>query len=158
MRFRSSSILFFAFFFVACGSNYIEDTTIEDTPDHREILAVVEYYRSAVEQRDVEALKRVISLRYYENASTTDVDNDDYGTEQVLTKIVPVLSDHVDQVFYEIEVTDLSMQNSEAFVDYKFVLKFHYTDGEKEHWGLKRDVNRLSLEREARGWLIVSGM
>jgi len=136
----------------------IRDTNIEDTPDHREILNVVETYRTAIEQRDISALRRVISEKYYENASTTDVDTDDYGTEQVLKQIVPTMSDHVDKVFYEIVVTELTMQNSEAFVDYRYELKFHYTDGDKQHWGLKRDVNRLSLAREQRGWLIVSGM
>ena len=149
---------FLAIFLIACGPSLIRDTNIEDTPEHREILKVVETYRSAIENRDIRDLRRVISTKYYENASTTDIDTDDYGTEQVLKQIFPVLSDHVDKVFYVIEITELTMQNNEAFVDYKFELKFHYTDGEKEHWGLKQDINRLSLEREEHGWFIVSGL
>jgi len=145
-------------FLFACGPSLIPDTTIEDTPDHRAILDVVEVYRNAVEKRDIRELRRVISTKYYENASTTDVDTDDYGTDEVLKQIFPILSNHVDKVLYTIEITELTMQNDEAFVDYKYELKFHYTDGDKAHWGLKQDINRLSLEREQHGWFIVSGM
>ena len=143
---------------LACSPKHIKNTTIEDTPEHRNILAVVEMYRSAVEQRDLISLKQVISDRYYENASTTEHAQDDYGTDEVLVRIMPMLSEHVDKIFYEIEVTDIIQEEELMLVDYSYVLKFRYSDGENIKWGLKRDVNQLALEQKERGWLIVSGL
>lgn len=141
-----------------CGSKYIEGTDIEDTKRNRELLRVVETYRRAVETRDIEILQGLLSSRYYENASTTGIDSDDYGPDEMLVNVLPMLAENVDTVFYQVKVTQIRGKGAAAAVDYEFVLKFRFSDGVETRWALKSDVNQLELSQEHGAWKIVAGM
>ncbi len=141
-----------------CGPNYIGDTEIEDTPENREVLTMVEDYRRAIETRDIGTLQQLVSRRYYENASTTDVDEDDYGRDEVLVSVLPMLAESVQKVFYKVRVTSIAIRKEHALVDFEYVLKFRFLDGTKSQWALKSDVNQLELVREEGSWRILSGM
>jgi len=95
-RIMLASVLAFA----ACGPKYIENTKVIDTPENRQIADVIEKYRQAVERRDVDALKELISRRYFTGAGTTANSEDDYGYEQLEQKVLPMLRDDVKSVQY----------------------------------------------------------
>ena len=143
---------------LACGPSYIAGTEIEDTPENREILDAVESYRRSVETRDIATLQELVSRRYYENASTTDIDTDDYGRDEVLVSVLPMLAESVQKVFYQVRVMGIHLRDEQARVDFEYVLKFRYVDGAKSQWGLKSDVNQLEMVREEGSWRILSGM
>ena len=62
-----------------CTPAFVKGTDIDYTPQRQEIADFVEKYRVALEQRDFDTLKDMVSSNYYENASTTDTPEDDYG-------------------------------------------------------------------------------
>jgi hypothetical protein len=75
------SALLLAALGTACGPRYLPGTKVEATEEREEVAAVVEQYRRAVEQRDNDAVRKLVSATYYENASTTEDPSDDYDAE-----------------------------------------------------------------------------
>jgi len=141
-----------------CGTTYLEGTEIEDTPDSRAIYDVVEAYRLAVEQRDVTTLMQLISPRYFENASTTAVDSDDYGYEALRERVLPLLQDNIKAVQLRLRLTRIEIRGERAHADYEFWMKFLYAEGGREGWRAKNDFNRLEFVREDDRWKISGGL
>ncbi len=142
----------------ACGSKMIPDTQIEDTPANRSIADLVEKYRVAVEQRDVGALKELISRRYFTNAGTTATGDDDYGFEQVEAKVLPMLHENVKSVQLTIYLRKIEVGDQRASAEYEFYYKFFYVDGGKDRWMAKNDFARLEFAKEDGTWRIVNGL
>jgi len=140
-----------------CGTKNIKHTDVRDTAFNREIVEVVERYRKALETRDVDALKAMTSKRYYENASTTDTDNDDYGYDTVIEKIFPMLSENVQRIFYQVRIKKIKRSGARTLVDVEYVLRFRYTDGVESHWGMQNDINQLEFVLEDNVWRIRTG-
>ena len=118
---------------------------------------MVERYRAAVESRDSATLKALASQHYYENASTTHTSDDDWGKPD-LEAVLERFRDHVKAITYELEITDVRVVGNRADVDCQYTWAFQYTDGERDAWTRKSDVNRLELIREDGAWRILSGM
>lgn len=142
----------------ACGPALIDGTSIEDTPDKREIFDIVESYRQAMEQRDVKALATLVSPRYYENASTGSDDKDDYGYEGLREKVLPLLQDDIKAVQFRIRLTRIEIEGDRAHADYEYWVKFLFSEGGREGWRTKNDFNRLELVKEEGIWKISGGL
>ena len=143
----------------ACGPTYVTNTRIPYTAEKQALADVVESYRVALEQRDIDKLKSLVSEDYYENASTTDDPTDDYGYEGFL-KICEDLRDHVSAVRVEFTITSIDVVSEEiALVDLNY--KSHYLfdgAGEEKVWQTANDKNRLTFKREKDHWRILSGL
>jgi len=142
---------------VACATPKIADTEFDDTSENREVFNLVERYRSAIESRDKDALGRLASRHYYENASTTWSSGDDWGQPQ-LGEVVGRYADAVKAMTYDVKVLALTFAGERADVDLEHTWAFQYSDGEKDNWTRKTDENRLELVREDGAWRILSGM
>jgi phage gp29-like protein len=136
----------------------IPETQIPNTSENREIVQVVEKYRQAIENRDIKALKSLVSRKYYENASTTSDDSDDYGYAQLEEKILPLLKDNIKNVQYVITLKKIEVKDEKAFADYEYNSKFFYVEGGKEQWSAKNDFNRLEFIKEDGVWRILRGL
>jgi len=143
---------------VGCGPAYIAGTTVPDTETNRDLLDVIETYRAAVESRDVEMLAQVVSRSYFENASSTAVTKDDYGYEELLMRVLPVLRDNVKQVVYSIKVERVKARGSQASVFLEWELQCQYVEGGLEGWSTAKDRNRMDLVVEDGNWKIVAGL
>lgn len=143
---------------VGCGAAMIPGTRVEDTPENRAIHEVVEAYRTAVEERDMERLQRLVSRRYYENSSTTDTTHDDYGYDTVADKVLPKLRDNIKKVQYRIVLRKVSIDGVRASAEYEYYWKFLYSEGGKESWIAANDFNRLDLILEDGTWKIAAGL
>lgn len=141
----------------ACGPGYIQGTRIEATDSHVELADIVERYRVAVEQRDGDALRNLVSPRYYENGSTTDDPKDDYDVTGLQT-VFDKLGEQVKSVKYEIKISDIEVLGSVAHVDFDYTTQFRYSVGEQDRWGTVSDRNRLTFQMESGSWRIVSGL
>ncbi len=142
-----------------CGPRYVKGTEVEYTAERQHLADLVERYRLAMEQRDVDALRELASDDYYENASTTTDPEDDYGhagLERVFTDLI----NNVKDVKYEVEITDIQVmgEGKSAHVDLEYTGKYLYTIGEQDRWQTVSDKNRLSFRKEKDQWRIVSGM
>ena len=152
------SALLLAALGTACGPRYLPGTKVEATEEREEVAAVVEQYRRAVEQRDNDAVRKLVSESYYENASTTEDPSDDYDAEG-LDKVLAELKTTVKAVKYEITITAIDvLDDSAASVDYEYKSQYLYTVGEQDRWGTTSDKNRLSLRRESGAWRITAGL
>ncbi len=152
------TLLAVALFAQACAPALIAGTRVEDTPLNREIHAVVEAYRVAMETRDLEKLKQLISPKYYENASSTHTDEDDYGHDKLEKSVMPMLRDNVKKVQYRIQLNRVTVKDNRAYADYEFVWKFLFVEGGREAWNARNDFNRLVLEKDNGSWKIVEGL
>jgi hypothetical protein len=141
----------------ACGPGYIRGTKIEATPEKQELANLVERYRVAVEQRDMDALQQLAATEYYENGSTTEDPADDYDYNG-LVKLLHDLKDRLKAVKYQIDIEDIQVLGETAQVDYQYRSQFLYTTGDQDHWETANDRNRLTFKKESGQWRIVSGM
>ena len=144
---------------VACGPKYLANTQVEDTPKNRIIADLVERYRLAVEQRDVNALKELVSRRYFSNAGTTSEANDDYGYEQLEKKVLPLLQENVKSVQYIVNLRKITFKGEDrALADFEFYYKFFYVEGGKDRWAAKNDLAELEFGLEDGVWRIIGGL
>lgn len=142
----------------ACGPRYVPGTQIEMTQEVGVLVDLVERYRVAVEQRDVQALRKLASPRYYENGSTTNDPSDDYDYRG-LEKVLSDLKSHVKDIKYDITIVDVQVLSDEiAQVDYDYRSQYRYTLGEQDRWETVDDRNRLTFRNEDGQWRILSGM
>ncbi len=142
----------------SCGPHYVDGTKIEDNPTNRSILNLVEAYRLAVEQKDVNILAKIVSNQYFENAGTTGYSGDDYGLKTILIKVLPMLQENIKEVFYKIEVKRIDLMGETANVVLEYELKFHYIEGDLDGWSTKKDRHRLDLVWEDEAWKIAGGL
>ena len=146
-----------------CGPSLIEDEIIDreaeiiDTPENRQIVNTVEQYRQALVQRDIGTLRSMVSESYYENASSTDSNKDDYGSEY-FDELLAILSEHVLEVHYDIRIMEIELVGDLARVRYVFNARYRYSVAGIERWSAEEDVNQLTLRREQHGWKITEGM
>ena len=141
-----------------CAPAYVRGTQIDYTPERQEVAQVIEIYRKAVENRDVNTLKSLASEQYYENGSTTNNPSDDYdysGLYGVLEK----LGNQVKAVKYSLTIKSISVMKDSAAIDVEYTGQFLYTINEQDRWSTYADKNRITLKRDRqRKWKIVSGM
>lgn len=144
-----------------CGPRYVTGTKVEYTSEKQRLADIVERYRLAMEQRDVEALRALASRDYYENASTTTEPGDDYGIEG-LERVFVDLKNNVKDVKYTVDIKDIRImgegQNEAAHVDYEYTGQYLFTIGERDRWETVTDKNRLIFRKEDGNWRIISGM
>ena len=142
----------------ACSTAMIPGTKVEDNPENRAVYDVVEAYRQAVEQRDSERLRFLVSQRYYENASSTDTSNDDYGYGELAERVIPKLRDNIKKVQYRILLRKVAIEGDRAFAEFEYFAKYLFSEGGREQWKALNDFNRLDLVREDGSWKIMAGL
>lgn len=131
---------------VGCGAT-IPNTTVEDTPENREVVQFVEEYRRAVEDRDVGQLLQLASARYLDdNGTITGSDDLDYDS---LREKLSGWRDRVLDVRYEIKYRRVSYDQSRIYVEFRYTASFRVTtpDGE-DRWARRLGDHRLVLTRE----------
>lgn len=164
------AVLAFVALAFGCGANKLPNSDVEDTPEHRAIWKIVQAYRTAMENRDAEAIAKLVSRDYFENRSTTDKSKDDYGHDKLKQRVLPKLRDNIKKVQYWIYIHKIEIKGDRAHADYEFFWRFLFVEGGREGWAKKYDVNRLEFVREEvpckkkkgqqcpREWKIVGGL
>ena len=141
----------------ACATPTIPHTDLPDTADNRAIVDLVERYRAAMEARDAQTLRSLASRSYYENGASTWTSSDDWGHPD-LDDVLSRYEEHVKAVTYDIQIREVRVYGNRADVDYDHTWAFQFSDGKRDAWTRKADVNRLELIQEDGGWRILSGM
>jgi hypothetical protein len=134
----------------------IPGTKIADTPLNRDILARVEEYRVALEQRDAGKLLTMASPQYYEDSGTPGA-ADDYGfpgLKRVLEQRLSALR----WVRFLTHYRDLHVEGNHATVDIRFDISFQLMTEMGERWERKQSEKRIDLIKEDGRWMFLSGM
>ncbi|CAN0217933.1 unnamed protein product [Laminaria digitata] len=135
-----------------------DEAKIRDTSENRAILDVMAKYRQAMVKKDFGTLNRIIDDGYYDNGSTTNTTRDDYGREQ-LDELFEMLANHAESIQYRITIKEITIERSEAFVDYEYRYAYQFKVGEEISWDAGVEVNRVTLQRKNEDeWKILSGL
>ena len=162
---RASHILFSSLVLVilcglssGCRTSYIYGTEIPDTEEHRAVYDKVMTYRTAMEERNVEAIVDLLSRRYYENSATTDRDTDDYGYEYLVRDVLPSLRENIKAVQYRVLMKKITVDGDRAWANFEYFCNYKFIEGGKEGWRQSNDFNRLEFVFEDGTWKIISGL
>ncbi len=140
------------------GGFYIDDEAeIKDNDKNRQVIDVLQQYRRALVQKDIGALKRLVSEQYYDNAGTTDTTEDDYGRGR-LPKIFEIIANHAEKIEYKVTVQNLEYKRKRAMVSYEYRYAYKYDIGKKPTWDAGVEMNQVELVREDGTWKIASGL
>ncbi|HVP68246.1 MAG TPA: nuclear transport factor 2 family protein [Anaeromyxobacteraceae bacterium] len=134
----------------------IPNTDIDDSPENRQVIAVVDDYRKAFDARDVQGVMALVSKSYYDDAGTSDPTDDvDYRLlQQVLTETFQKLPD----LKLEVGVTDIKIKGDTANVEMFYDARYRVATPRREIPKRDSDVQRLVLRREGDKWKIVTGL
>ena len=154
----ASLLLYISSFSLGCTPAYVRGTQIDYSAEKEEVAIFIERYRVALEQRDIDTLKELVSERYYENGSTTNDPSDDYdykGLEILLEKV----TQKVKAIKYALKIVDIKILQDSAAVDVEYKGQYLFTHNEQDRWATYADKNRLTLKKDKEGtWKIVSGL
>lgn len=134
----------------------IPGTKIPDTPMHREVIARIEEYRVALEQRDSNKLLAMASPNYYEDSGTPSA-ADDYGFAG-LKKILDNRLGALRWLRFLVRYRDVRIEGSRAMVDIRYDISFQLMTELGERWERKQSEKRVELVRDDNRWLFVTGM
>ncbi|GEM_PF-1083943 len=150
---------------LACkGGPTIPGTEIPDTTENREILKVLERYRTGFVQRNPALMLSTAHPTYYDQAGT-----DDPGDDVVYDELPALLRTRMTQleaVRYTIDYLEIHIYKNRAtvyvWVDASFRMKpILDADGVSRvplRYTRKQDHSMFELVREGEGWLITRGM
>lgn len=157
---RAALVVVLAIGASACSTRYIGNTRIEDTEENREMLRVVEQYRRAVEDRDVERILELTSDTYFEDPGTPYDPADDYDKSGLRERLQEAFARVLEQRLV-IEARRLTLDEddeSRANVDYRFDYRYRLDMAGADEWRSQSDLNRLELVNEDGTWRIASGL
>ena len=151
----------------ACGPSSIntvgelqfdDEAIILDTPTNRDVLDVLNAYHKAIEAKDSERLKSLVSDDYYENGGTSERTDDDYGNSGV-SDALRRFTESIEHIQFEIVVKDLRVEGDHAQVFYEYSYNYLFRVDEVPRWEAGRDVNRMDLVLNESGkWKITRGL
>lgn len=142
---------------VGCAG-VIPNTSVDDTPENRDVVEFLEEYRRAVEGRNVRRLLDLASASYLDDNGTPRGEDDlDYDA---LRDKLSRWRDRVLDVRYDIKYRRVTWEEHRVFVEYRYSASFRVStaDGE-DHWSRRLGENRIVLSREEdERFKILSGM
>jgi hypothetical protein len=140
----------------ACAHAKIPKTEIDDTPENRHILGLVEEYTTAIEHRDASALMAMVSTRYYEDNGNTDR-SDDYDYNGLKSSLSEDFS-RTKAMQLQVRVDKIQVEDEAAFAELYYVYRAQNEYPSGLQWDTGSDRTRLRFSRESGKWLIVGGL
>jgi hypothetical protein len=140
---------------LGCAVRRIPGTEIQDTPDTREILQLMENYRSAVEAKDANRIVQLVAESFKDDAGTgTPEDDLDYAS---LRRTLPDRLSKVDDLQLEMSVRQVTVVKDAASAIYYYNTRFrmpHLTTKPVN----EGDLKQMFFKRIGNQWKIVSGI
>lgn len=144
--------------FVGCAQT-IPNTTVPDTQENREVIAFMEEFRQAMEERDVRAVLSMTSPDYLDH-NGSHLSDDDIDFEDLEERFT-TWRDRVMDVRYEIKYQRVTFDFPRVYVDFRYTASFQIADAEGEgHWSRRLRDTRMVLTRDEDSdrFLILSGI
>lgn len=143
--------------FGGCAHGNLPGTTIPATDDNRAIYDILVAFRTALENRDSAALTALVSKKYFEDNGTVDA-TDDYGYEELTTKVLPQSLAATKEMYLTIEIHDIVVHGDSASADIRYASRARLDLPAGTLWDSHREFNRVEFEREAGQFMIVKGL
>jgi hypothetical protein len=146
------------------GSPTIPGTEIPDTEDNRQIVSVLERYRTAFVSRDAAAVLSTAHPTYYDHAGTDDPSDD--TTYNELGSLLRRRLSQLDSIRFTIDYLEVTGAGDRAVVrvwidaSYRFKPLLDGFGGARASPSFARVMDHAEFElvREGDNWLIVRGL
>jgi hypothetical protein len=142
---------------IGCNNDYIPNTDVEDTEEHRKVVAFCENYRHAVERKDIARLLQLTDPAYYEDGGNIDASDDiDFAglKDYLVTKF-----DDAQSIRYEIRYRRVTITDERVLVDFTFSASYRIPADEGDDvWQRKVSDNRIELVPHNDAFRIIAGM
>jgi ketosteroid isomerase-like protein len=145
-----------ALLLAACATRTIAGTQIADTKDTRAIIQVMETYRTALEARDAQAIQRLVSKNFRDNAGTEMLDDD--LTYENLPQALNALFSRLDTPRVEMDVRRVDVREGTAVVIYHWNASWRMPALKSNAPQRESELEQMVLERQDGQWRIVSGL
>jgi hypothetical protein len=147
----------FALVLLACTTQKIPNTDVEDTELNRHVIEFCEEYRHAVEQRNVGLLLTMADPRYYEDGGNIDaMDDMDYAR---LAEYLKGKFKDTRAIRYEMRYRRVGKGRTDTVtVDYTYSASYKLATEEGDVWRRTVADNRLELRPVDESYKILSGM
>lgn len=139
----------------ACAKR-IPGTDIADTADNRAIVAVIDAYRKAFEERNAAAALALVSQDYFDDAGTADASDDLDGSQ--LAKALPETLARLPAVKLELGVTRVEVEGDRASAYMFHDARYRVATPRGEVAKRDSDLARMTFRREGGFWKIASGL
>ncbi|MFN0062469.1 MAG: DUF4440 domain-containing protein [Myxococcaceae bacterium] len=139
-----------------CLPRRIPGTDLDDTPDVRAIMTVMELYRSALEAQDAKALVDLADPSFQDDAGTPNVadDLDFKALQNVLPQRLSKLADV--KLDLDVRKIDVSPDRRHAVATYYFVARFRPL-GVETKAQREMDLKQMTFLSDGKAWRITSG-
>jgi ketosteroid isomerase-like protein len=138
-----------------CSQRRIPGTDLMDTAETRDILQVIEQYRTAVEGRDAERIAALVSKDFKDEGGTPTPD-DDLDRDNLVGKL-QARFERLENIKLDIDVRRIDVAGPNARAIYHYTL--HYAapqlTGKTES---ASSIKEMHLLRQRDGWKIQSGI
>ncbi len=142
---------------LACQTQLIPNTDVEDNELNRSIVDFCERYRKAVEHRNVNYLLQIAHPDYYEDGG--NVDSSDDLDRAGLGKFLNERFGEAKAIRYEIRYRRVGKgRNDTYYIDYTYSASYQVPTGDGEAWRRTVADNRLELVPNGDGYLVLSGL
>ncbi|QSQ18608.1 nuclear transport factor 2 family protein [Pyxidicoccus parkwayensis] len=141
---------------VACAPKRIPGTELDDTPDVRAILDVMEKYRSGLENRDAAAIQALVTKDFREDAGTPSDPDDDLTAAN--------LGPYLQNLFKALQSPKVELDVRRVQISENMAAAIYYWKASWRMPGLnpkpQRDseLEQMVFRREGDTWKIVSGI
>lgn len=143
---------------LACGPGYLDaGKKIPATDENKKVFDVVKAYHAAVEEKDIEAIRQLVSRKYFENGGTTDDPSDDYGYDKLMPRL-EMLVKNVKRVHLQIALRDMEVAGDSAWCEYFFSGRSLISEGNTDAYIKTDDAMRMRFAREDGHWMIIGGL
>ncbi len=142
----------------ACAHSKIPRTSIDDTPENRAIIELVDRYKTAMESLDASAVLSLVSPRFYENNANSD-DTDDYdfsGLEANLRQ--EFQKTRALKLDLRVDVVEVDQEAGTAFAELYYQVRAHHEYPAGMQWETSADRTRLRFTKSGDQWMIVGGL
>ena len=143
----------------ACTTKYIGNSRVEDTAENRDVLRVVEQYRRAMDDKDVQRILELTSDDFFEDPGTPGDPSDDYDKIGLRTRLEATFA-KVEEQRLRIDVRRITFADDDkrAFVEYRYDLRYRLNLPNATEWRDATDLSRLSMKRQDGTWKITGGL
>lgn len=146
--------------FSACKPGLLPETSVPNTKQNRAVVAYLDLYRQAVENRSAQGVMELVAQDYFEDGATPQID-DDYGYTQLEEKLTKTF-EKIENIHLKFHIQNIEQRDQFIDVVYYFVERalIKYPSGSQ--WMSANDVNRVVLRMKGKslddGFEIVSGL
>lgn len=143
----------------SCTTKYIGNTRIEDTSENRDILRVIEQYRRAMDDKDVQRILELCADDFFEDPGTPGDPSDDYDKIGLRTRLEETFAKVEEQrLRMDVRKVNVVDDGKRAFVEYRYDLRYRLNLPNASEWRDATDLSRISLKRQDGTWKITGGI